>query len=60
MNEIVWDTLSYDEKNQELYMKQKELLNMFLEKGAITKSQYDKSITDLIEKMGYGKPEEII
>ena len=60
MNEIVWDTLSYDEKNQELYMKQKELLNMFLERGAITKSQYDKSITDLTEKMGYGKPEEII
>ena len=29
-----WDSLSYVEKNHQLYLKQKALLNQFLEKGA--------------------------
>jgi hypothetical protein len=47
-----WSSLSHDEKNHELYLKQKALLDQFLEKGAITKAQHDKSLRDLTEKMG--------
>ena len=47
-----WDGLTYDEKNRRLYEEQVALLVMFLEKGAISKVQYDKSLTDLTLKMG--------
>ena len=47
-----WAELSHEEKNHQLYRKQKELLDQFLERGAITKAQYDKSLGDLREKMG--------
>ena len=40
------------EKKMQLYLRQKELLDTFLEKGAITKEQYEKSFGDLTEKMG--------
>ena len=40
--------------NEELYHKQMELLKTFLEKGAISQAQYDKSAHDLTEKMGFG------
>lgn len=46
-----WDSLSYVEKNHQLYLKQKALLDQFLEKGAISQVQHDKSLHDLIEKM---------
>lgn len=46
-----WDSLSYVEKNHQLYLKQKALLDQFLEKGAISQAQHDKSLRDLIEKM---------
>ena len=47
-----WNSLSYKEKNHLLYLKQKDLLKTFLEKKAISKEQYDKSLGDLTEKMG--------
>ena len=47
-----WDSLSYEEKNYQLFLKQKALLDQFLEKGAISKVQHDKSLRDLNEKMG--------
>lgn len=40
------------DKKVELYLRQKELLDTFLEKGAISKAQYDKSFGDLTKKMG--------
>ena len=46
-----WDSLSYVEKNHQLNLKQKALLDQFLEKGAISQAQHDKSLHDLIEKM---------
>ena len=48
-----WDKLSYSEKNRELYCRQKALLDLFLEKKAITKAQYDKSLRDLTAKMKF-------
>ncbi len=44
--------MSDPEKNRELYLRQKRLLDTFLEHGAISKAQYDKSFGDLTEKMG--------
>ena len=46
-----WDKLSYVEKNKQLFLKQKQALEMFLERGAISKAQHDKSLHDLIEMM---------
>ena len=47
-----WDHLTYAEKNKQLFLKQRQTLDMFLERGAISKAQHDKSLHDLIEKMG--------
>ena len=47
-----WASLSYAEKNRELFERQKRLLGMFLERGAISKKQYEKSLHDLTENMG--------
>ena len=53
MNEItVWENLSPEEKKRELFLRQKRTLELFLERNAISKSQYDKSLGDLREKMG--------
>lgn len=46
-----WEGLSYKEKNMQLYLKQKETLDLFLHRGAISKAQHDKSLHDLEEKM---------
>ncbi len=46
-----WDNLSYNEKNHQLYLKQKELLQNLLEHKAISQMQYNKSLSDLTEKM---------
>ena len=48
----VWNRLSYEEKNKALYYRQKALLDLFLEKHAISREQHDKSLRDLTEKMG--------
>ena len=53
-----WEKLSYNEKNYELFLKQTFLLKEFLEKGAISQAQYDKSLHDLIEKTGYNIPDQ--
>jgi len=47
-----WSSLSYEEKNKQLFLQQKKMLDMFLERGAISQAQHDKSLHDLIEKMG--------
>lgn len=39
--------------NEELYKKQMKLLKTFLEHGAISQAQYDKSSHDLTVKMGF-------
>ena len=50
-NDTVWGSLTYEEKNSLLFEQQKKMLAEFLEKGAISKAQYDKSLHDLTEKM---------
>ena len=50
--------MSNNEQKHLLYLKQKALLDTFLEKKAITQKQYDKSLHDLTEKMGETLPDE--
>lgn len=55
MNEqYEWEQLSAEEKKIRLYFQQKEVLDDFLERGAISQEQYDKSLGDMTEKMGIG------
>ena len=52
IEDTAWDAMSHEEKNHQLYLKQKQMLDMFLERGAISKAQHDKSLHDLTVKMG--------
>ena len=47
-----WEQLSAEEKKIRLYFQQKEVLDNFLERNAITQAQYDKSLGDMTDKMG--------
>ena len=47
-----WEALSRAEKNHRLYLSQKHTLELFLERGAISRAQFEKSLRDLTEKMG--------
>ena len=47
-----WEKLTYKEKNHQLFLREKALLDGFLEHGAISRAQHDKSLHDLREKMG--------
>lgn len=47
-----WPSLSYGEKNRQLFLRQKRTLDLFLERGAISQAQHDKSLKDLTVKMG--------
>ena len=50
--QIDWSALTSEQKKQKLFEKQKNTLDTFLERNAISKAQYDKSLGDLIEKIG--------
>ena len=52
LEDRAWETLTPEEKRVVLYLRQKNMLRSFLEHGAITKAQHDKSLRDLTEKMG--------
>lgn len=51
-SQIVWENLTPEEKRKQLFLKQKKTLDLFMERNAISKAQYDKSLGDLVEKMG--------
>ena len=52
-----WEAMPPEEKRRALYDWQVATLKTFLEHGAITQAQHDKSLHDLTEKMGYGEIE---
>jgi len=45
--------LSPEEKKRNLYEQQKHTLELFLERNAISRAQFDKSLKDLTVKMGF-------
>lgn len=52
MSQQKWEELSQEEKKMQLFLDQKQTLESFLERGAISKAQYDKSLGNLTSKMG--------
>ena len=55
MEQTEWEKLSPEEKKRQLYLtksRQKQTLEAFLERGAISQAQFDKSLGDLTVKMG--------
>ena len=54
---ISQEQMTAEEKKRDLYLRQKQLLDTFLEHGAISRAQYEKSLGDLTVKMGM-EPEQ--
>ena len=54
MEQYEWEQLSPEDKKKQLYLNQKQTLEAFLERGAISKAQFDKILGDLTSKMGMG------
>ena len=50
-SQIVWENLAPEEKRKQLFLKQKKTLDLFLERNAISKAQYDKSLGVLKRSM---------
>lgn len=50
-----WADLSPEEKKLQLFLNQKQTLDLFLERKAISQAQYDKSLGDLRKKMGFNE-----
>lgn len=48
-----WEIMTPAQKKKQLFLNQKELLDTFLARNAISQAQYDKSLGDLREKMGF-------
>ncbi len=48
-----------EERKRQLFDRQKKTLDLFLERNAISRQQYEKSLGDLEMKMGYFRKEEI-
>ena len=57
MDQMEWEQLNPEEKKKALFVKQKELLDAFLSRHAISQAQYDKSLGDLREKMDFAAEE---
>ena len=52
MQQMPLAQMTPEEKKHYLFLNQKKTLDLFLERGAISQAQYDKSLGDLREKMG--------
>ena len=50
-----FEKLTEEQKRRLLYENQKQTLELFVKRRAITKAQYEKSLDNLTVKMGYGK-----
>ena len=44
------ETLTHDEKNEQMIKQEIDLLNTFLERSAISREDYEKAISDLKRK----------
>ena len=50
--DVAWLEMTHEQKNHQLFLKQKELLDQFLETDAISQAQHNQSLHDIEEKMG--------
>lgn len=54
-NNKPYSEMTPEEKKIDLYLRQKSMLEQFLERNAISKEQFEKSLGDLTKKMGMQK-----
>ena len=47
-----WERMTPEEKRQQLFRRQKETLEAFLARNAITRAQYDRGIREMTAAMG--------
>ena len=59
MNNVMQTQSEAEDKKKQLFLNQKQLLDTFLEHGAISQAQYDKSLGDLIAKMGIEEENDV-
>ena len=52
MQQMPLAQMTPEEKKQYLFLNQKKTLDLFLERGAISQAQYNKSLGDLRERKG--------
>lgn len=57
LTEPIPDQLDTEDSKLSLFLRQKELLDTFLSHHAISQAQYNKSLGDLIVKMGIDQTE---
>ena len=50
--------MTQSQKKKQLFLNQKELLDIFLERHAISQAQYQKSLGDLRLKMGFPEAQQ--
>ena len=53
--QVEWEQMTPTQKKKQLFLNQKELLDKFLERHAISQAQYQKSLWDLRVKMGFSE-----
>lgn len=53
MERIECKHLSPEEKKRQLFLRQKKILQDFLDRRAISQEQFDKSFGDMMLKMGF-------
>jgi len=58
MEPVEWERLTSEQKKTQLFLKQKELLDTLLSHHAISQAQHDKSLGDMMEKMGIKEAED--
>ena len=51
--QMEWEQMTPTQKKKQLFLNQKELLDKFLERHAISQAQYQKTLGDLRLKMGF-------
>ena len=51
MDQTAEQILTHEQKQKELFLKQKQTLDLFLERKAISMKQYEKRLGDLRDKM---------
>ena len=59
MNNVMKTPSEAEDKKKQLFLNQKQLLDTFLEHGVISQAQYDKSLGDLIAKMGIEEENDV-
>ncbi len=47
-----WERMTPEEKRQQLFRQQKETLEAFLARNAITRAQYDRGLREMTAAMG--------